>query len=255
MEQKTWWKAIPYAPRMDYLAFQANELAFVLAVEKMLGIEMSAEGGLDADAAPRAQPDPLPPRLARDVRARAGSDLAVLVHVPRARPDSRPVRAGDRGAHAHALLPGRRPRRRHPARVLPAVRGVLPCHARRRRPVRGDARPERDLARADEGRRSALRRGRDRARPVGPGAARLGRRLGPAESGAVPRLRRRRVRRPREGERRRLGSLQGAHGRDARVGAHRRADPRGHAARARGSRTTARSCCRRARSCTRRWSP
>ncbi len=39
MEQKTWWKAIPYAPRMDYLAFQANELAFVQAVEKMLGIE------------------------------------------------------------------------------------------------------------------------------------------------------------------------------------------------------------------------
>ena len=39
MEQKTWWKAITYAPRIDYLAFQANELAFVQAVEKMLGIE------------------------------------------------------------------------------------------------------------------------------------------------------------------------------------------------------------------------
>ena len=40
MEQKTWWKAIPYAPRMDYLAFQANELAFVMAIEKLLGIEL-----------------------------------------------------------------------------------------------------------------------------------------------------------------------------------------------------------------------
>jgi NADH-quinone oxidoreductase subunit D len=40
MEQKTWWKAIPYAPRMDYLAFQANEYAFVAAVEKLLGIEV-----------------------------------------------------------------------------------------------------------------------------------------------------------------------------------------------------------------------
>ena len=39
MEHKTWWKAIPYAPRMDYVAFQANELAFVMAVEKLLGIE------------------------------------------------------------------------------------------------------------------------------------------------------------------------------------------------------------------------
>ena len=40
MESKTWWKAIPYAPRMDYLAFQANELAFVLAIEELLGIEV-----------------------------------------------------------------------------------------------------------------------------------------------------------------------------------------------------------------------
>jgi NADH-quinone oxidoreductase subunit D len=40
MEQKTWWKAITYAPRMDYLAFQANELVFVLAVEKLLALEV-----------------------------------------------------------------------------------------------------------------------------------------------------------------------------------------------------------------------
>ena len=40
MEQKSWWKAITYAPRIDYLSFQANELVFVLAVEKLLGIEV-----------------------------------------------------------------------------------------------------------------------------------------------------------------------------------------------------------------------
>ena len=40
MESKTWWKAIPYAPRMDYLSFQANELAFVMAIEDLLGIEV-----------------------------------------------------------------------------------------------------------------------------------------------------------------------------------------------------------------------
>ena len=39
MEQKTWWKAIPYPSRMDYLGYQANELAFVLAIEKLLGLE------------------------------------------------------------------------------------------------------------------------------------------------------------------------------------------------------------------------
>jgi NADH-quinone oxidoreductase subunit D len=40
MEQKTYWKAITYAPRMDYLSFQYQELVFVLAIEKLLGIEV-----------------------------------------------------------------------------------------------------------------------------------------------------------------------------------------------------------------------
>ena len=39
MEQKTWWKAITYPERIDYLSFQINELAFVLAIEKLLGVE------------------------------------------------------------------------------------------------------------------------------------------------------------------------------------------------------------------------
>jgi NADH-quinone oxidoreductase subunit D len=39
MEAKTWWKAITYPERIDYLSFQANELVFVLAIEKLLGIE------------------------------------------------------------------------------------------------------------------------------------------------------------------------------------------------------------------------
>jgi NADH-quinone oxidoreductase subunit D len=40
MEQKTWWKAITYAPRIDYVSFQYNELVFVLAVEQLLEIEV-----------------------------------------------------------------------------------------------------------------------------------------------------------------------------------------------------------------------
>jgi NADH-quinone oxidoreductase subunit D len=40
MEQKTWWKAITYAPRIDYLAYQNNELVFVLAAEKLLALEV-----------------------------------------------------------------------------------------------------------------------------------------------------------------------------------------------------------------------
>jgi NADH-quinone oxidoreductase subunit D len=40
MEQKTYWKAITYAPRMDYLNFQGQELCFVMAIEKLLGIDV-----------------------------------------------------------------------------------------------------------------------------------------------------------------------------------------------------------------------
>src|SRR5438128_3664395 len=39
MEQKTWWKAITYPERIDYLSFQNNELVFVLAIEQLLALE------------------------------------------------------------------------------------------------------------------------------------------------------------------------------------------------------------------------
>jgi NADH-quinone oxidoreductase subunit D len=40
MEHKTWWKAITYPERIDYVAFQSNELVFVLAIEKLLRIDV-----------------------------------------------------------------------------------------------------------------------------------------------------------------------------------------------------------------------
>jgi NADH-quinone oxidoreductase subunit D len=40
MEVKTWWKGITYPERIDYLSFQYNELAFVLAIEQLLGMEV-----------------------------------------------------------------------------------------------------------------------------------------------------------------------------------------------------------------------
>jgi len=43
MEQKTWWKAIPYAPRIDYVSYQNNEYVFVGAVEKLLDIEVPSK--------------------------------------------------------------------------------------------------------------------------------------------------------------------------------------------------------------------
>ena len=35
MEQKTWWKCITYPERIDYVSFHANELLYVLAIEKL----------------------------------------------------------------------------------------------------------------------------------------------------------------------------------------------------------------------------
>jgi NADH-quinone oxidoreductase subunit D len=40
MEQKSWWKAITYPERIDYVSFQYNELVFVLAIEKLLELEV-----------------------------------------------------------------------------------------------------------------------------------------------------------------------------------------------------------------------
>jgi NADH-quinone oxidoreductase subunit D len=40
MEQKTWWKGITYPERIDYVGFQNNELVFVLAIEKLLALEV-----------------------------------------------------------------------------------------------------------------------------------------------------------------------------------------------------------------------
>jgi len=39
MEQKSWWKAITYPERIDYVSFQNNELVFVLAIEQLLALE------------------------------------------------------------------------------------------------------------------------------------------------------------------------------------------------------------------------
>jgi NADH-quinone oxidoreductase subunit D len=40
MEHKTWWKCVTYPERIDYVGFQNNELTFVLAVEKLLALDV-----------------------------------------------------------------------------------------------------------------------------------------------------------------------------------------------------------------------
>ncbi len=43
MEHKTYWKCITYPERIDYLSFQANEMVFVMAIEKLLELELPAK--------------------------------------------------------------------------------------------------------------------------------------------------------------------------------------------------------------------
>ncbi len=40
MEHKTWWKCVTYPERIDYVGYQNNGLTFVLAVEKLLDLEV-----------------------------------------------------------------------------------------------------------------------------------------------------------------------------------------------------------------------
>src|SRR3974377_1204676 len=40
MGWKRWWRAFTYRERIDYVGYQNAELVFVLAVEKLLGIEV-----------------------------------------------------------------------------------------------------------------------------------------------------------------------------------------------------------------------
>ncbi len=40
MEQKTWWKSLTYPERIDYVSYQYNGLVYVLAIEKLLELEV-----------------------------------------------------------------------------------------------------------------------------------------------------------------------------------------------------------------------
>ena len=117
MEQKTWWKAITYPERIDYLSFQNNELVFVLAIEKLLGMEPP----------PKAQwMRMLLCELNRihshlvwlGTAALELGAISMFWYCFRERDaDPRPLRARHRRPHAHALLPGRRAGRGHPGRA------------------------------------------------------------------------------------------------------------------------------------------
>ena len=71
MERKTWWKCITYPERIDYVSFQVNELAFVLAIEKLLELEVPEKATWMRMCMAELTRDALAPRLARHLGARA----------------------------------------------------------------------------------------------------------------------------------------------------------------------------------------
>ena len=253
MEQKTWWKAIPYAPRMDYLAFQANELAFVMAIEKLLGIELP--------------PKAVWMRTLLSELNRIHSHLVWLgtsaLELGAISPFWYTFRERDRVLDLFELVTGARMHTRYfqvgglaedvPRGFFPQCREfceVMPKAVDEYESMLSEnpiwlARTKGvGLLSADD----ALALGQS-----GPVARALRHRLGPAQGRSLPRLRRRRLRRSRSG---RTGMSTTATRSTWTRCASRCASsnrPSKACRPARGSRTTARSCCRRARSCTRPW--
>jgi NADH-quinone oxidoreductase subunit D len=80
-EQKKWQQVVPLVERMDYLAAQSNSLAYVLAVEKLLGLTMPKRVD-DIRVPPRGTPAPREsPDLAWHARDgnRRGVDVVLCV--------------------------------------------------------------------------------------------------------------------------------------------------------------------------------
>ena len=234
MEQKTWWKGVTYPARIDYVSFQYNELVFVLAVEKLLQLRV--------------------PRKATWMRMALGELSRIHSHLVYLGTSALEIgaismfwycfRERELVLDLFELVTGVRMHTRYfqVGGLAEDIPQGFYAQARAfcdRMPKAVDEYEtilkQPDLARADDRRRAALGRGRDRARPDRAEPACVGRRLGPAPARAVPRLRGARLRRPRLPRRRRLRPLQGAHRRDAPVDADRlavRRPARGDAGRA-----------------------
>ena len=188
MEQKTWWKAITYPERIDYVSFQYNELVFVLAIEKLLAMEVPPKATWMRTLLcelTRIHSHLIWPR---DGRARAGA-ISMFWYCFRERDlilDLFEMVCGTRmhtryfqaGGLAEDIPRGFYPECRKFVEWMPKAIDDYEAMLSR----------ERDLARADEGDRAALGR-RTRSRSASRArAARVGRRLGSAPRQAVPRL-------------------------------------------------------------------
>ena len=126
-EARDYRQIIMLANRHDWLSAFSNELGVVMAVERMLGMEVPERAVWTADAARRAEPRAEPPDVPRLVPAGAGRYHPRLPRLPGAR--GAPGRHGGdlRRPDALHVQPGRRPQ------GGPAGGLARPGPARRRR--------------------------------------------------------------------------------------------------------------------------
>ena len=78
-EQKTYWKGIPYAPRMDYLALLRQRAGLRARGREADRDRGAGAGAVDPHPVRRAEPHPQPPDLPGHVRHRAGRHVGVLL--------------------------------------------------------------------------------------------------------------------------------------------------------------------------------
>ena len=221
-EHKTFIQSVPYMDRLDYVSMMCNEHAYVMAIEKLLGIEVPLRAQYI-----RVMFDEITRILNHLLWLGAhGLDIGamtVFLYCFREREDLMDVLRGGVGrAHARGLLPpGRRVPR--PAGRDAAVPGLEdPQRARRsrelnenrqgslldfiedfterfprlRRRLRDAAHREPHLEAAHRRHRRGVAGARAGARLHRPDAARLGHRLGPAQEAALRGLRPDRLRHP-----------------------------------------------------------
>ena len=125
-ESKPYNQSIGYMDRLDYVSMMCNEHGYVLAIEKLLGVEPPLRAQYIRVMFDEGHPHPEPPDVARRARARHRGDDGLPVLLPRARRPDGLLRGGVGHPDARHLLPARRRLSRPPGAdaAAPAVAGT-----------------------------------------------------------------------------------------------------------------------------------
>ena len=116
MEAKTYQKAEVMSDRLDYMNTVGNNLAYSLAVEKLVDLDVPARAQAIRVILTELHPFPIAPGLAGHVRPRPGSHVHVPVLLPRTRVHP--------GCHGDVLRPA------HDDHLHPPRRAVAGCAGR-----------------------------------------------------------------------------------------------------------------------------